>query len=239
MRKLYLFVPVLALLICAASCGTAAQEEPFSAAFTIRPPESLTEVYFDTSYAGETQIVRDDALDFDALRALYIGGLFGEETEHAARWNSRLQVALEGDFSAQDSQMLSELAMELTRVDGFPGLRETNAAQANVHIRFVKADKAQFRYDADADGRIRSAEITVPATYLSAQRGAAVRQYMMRCCGFTQTVQTTLDSVLAEHPAADLTQADFILLNILYGSVDPGADKTVCLAAFDGHFTDE
>ncbi len=238
MRKL--FIPVLCLvLLCTVSCGKAEEEEPFSAAFTIRPQESLTEVFFDTSYVGETHVVRDDALDYTALRALYIDGLFDAQTEHAARWNTPLLYALEGDFTAQDSQILSELAMDLARVDGFPGLRETTAADANVHIRFTKADNPAFLYDSDVNGRIRDVEITVPAAYLPAQRSAAVRQYMMHGCGFFRTVQTPLDSVLAENPASDLTEADYILLNILYGGVEPGADRGACLAAFDKYFTQE
>lgn len=239
MRKLFIPILCLALLLCAVSCGKAAEEEPFSAAFTIRQQESLTEVFFDTSYVGETQVVRDDALDFGALRELYIGGLFGDETERASRWNTPLLYALQGDFNTQDAQTLSELSMELARVSGFPGMRETAAADANVHIRFQKADKPQFLYDADVNGRIRSVEIIVPASYLPAQRSAAVRQYVMRGCGFFQTVQTTLDSVLSETPASDLSEADFILLNIFYGSVEPGADKAACLAAFEQYFKQE
>ena len=239
MRKVCILLLCFAVLFCAASCGKTAEEEPFSAAFTIRQPESLTEVFFDTSYTGETQVIRDDTLDFDALRALFIGSLFDEQTGCAARWNTTLQFALEGDFTMQDSQTLSDLAMELARIDGFPGLRETTAANANIRIRFQKADKPQFLYDADENGRIRSVEITVPAAYLPAQRSAAVRQYMMRGCGFFRTVPTTLDSVLAENPATDLRDADFLLLNILYGSVEPGADKNTCLAAFEQYFAQD
>lgn len=239
MRKAIILLLCFVLLLCAASCGKAAEEEPFSADFTIRPQQTLTEVFFDTSYVGETQVVRDDALDFDALRALFLEGLFGEGTEQAARWSTPLLYALEGEFTAQDAQILSELTMELARVDGFPGMRETNASDANVHIRFAKADTPDFRYSADEHGRIRTVEITVPAAYLPAQRSAVVRQYMMRGCGFFQTVQTTLDSVLAEKPASDLRDADFILLNILYGGVEPGADKAACSAAFEQYFEQE
>ena len=240
MRKASILILCLVLLLCAAACGKAAEEEPFSAAFTIRPPESLTEVFFDTSYtAPETQVIRDDTLDYDALRALYIEGLFGEETESTVRWSTPLLYALEGEFTTQDAQVLSELTMELARVNGFPGMRETTSANANVHIRFAKADKPDFRYTADEHGRIRTVNITVPASFMPAQRSAAVRQYMMRGCGFLQTVETTLDSVLAEKPASDLSDADFILLNVLYGGTEPGADKAACLAAFEGYFTQE
>ena len=240
MRKVSILFLCLVLLLCAASCGKAAEEEPFSAAFTIRPPESLTEIFFDTSYtAPETQVIRDDALDYDALRTLYIDGLFGEQTESAVRWSTPLLYALEGEFTTQDSQILSELAMELARVNGFPGMRETTSANANVHVRFERADKPEFRYAADEHGRIRTVEITVPASFMPAQRSAAVRQYMMRGCGFLQTVETTLDSVLAEKPASNLTDADFILLNVLYGGTEPGADKAACLAAFEQYFTEE
>lgn len=239
MRKLFLVSLCLVLLLCAASCGEAPEEEPFSAAYTIRPEEPLTEVFFDTSYVGETQVVHDDALDFEALRALFIGGLFGEDTERASRWDTPLLYALEGEFTSQDAQVASELAMELARVDGFPGMRETTAADANVHIRFVKADSPQFLHNTDVNGRIRSVEITIPAAYMPAQRSAAVRQYMMRGCGFFRTVPTTLDSVLAENPAADLTDADFMLLNILYTGVETGADEAACLAAFEQYFVQE
>lgn len=233
MRKLLILLLCLVLLLCAASCGSAADNEPYSAAFTIRPPESLTEVFFDTPYAGETNVYRDDALDYDALRSLFIDGLFGEDTERAARWSAPLLYAMEGAFTTQDAQTLSDVAMELARVDGFPGMRETTPSNANVHIRFQKADRPQLEYDADVNGRIRSVTITVPGNYLPVQRNAVVRQYMMRGCGFFQTVQTTLLSVLAEKPASDLSDADFILLNILYGGVEAGADKAACLAAFD------
>lgn len=239
MRKFSILTLCLVLLLCAASCGKTAEEEPFSAAFTIRPPESLTEVFFDTSYAGETQVLRDDTLDYDALRTLYVDGLFDAETERAVRWSTPLLYALEGEFTAQDAQVLSELSMELARVNGFPGMRETTAANANVQIRFAKANKPDFRYTADEHGRIRSVNITVPAAYLPAQRSAAVRQYMMRGCGFFRTVDTPLDSVLAEKPASNLTDADFILLNVLYGGTEPGADKAACLAAFEQYFTQE
>ena len=239
MRKLFILSLCVVLLCCAASCGRAAEDEPFSAAFTIRPPESLTEVFFDGTYVGQTQVIRDDTLDYDALRDLYVGSLFDEQTEQAARWSTTLQYALEGDFTQQDSQIASELAMELVRVNGFPGMRETTAANANVHIRFQKADAPQFLYNADANGCIRSVEIIVPAAYLSAQRSAIVRQYMMRGCGFLHTAQTSLDSVLAENPASDLREADFILLSILYSGVEPGADKAACLAAFDRYFAQE
>ena len=238
MRKLCIGALCIVLLLCTAACGQTV-DEPYSAAFTIRPPESLTAVYFDTPYVSETFVVRDDALDYNALRELYIGSLFGAETEYAARWSTPLLYALEGEFTTQDAQTMSALAVELARTDGFPGMRETAAADANVHIRFQKSDTPLFRYDADASGRIRSVEITVPSAYLPVQRNAIVRQYMMRGCGFFQTVQTTLDSVLAQRPASDLRDADFILLNILYGGVEPGADKAACLAAFDQFFSGE
>lgn len=236
MRKVFLLILCLALPLCAASCGKTAEEEPFSAAFTIRQPTQPTEVFFDTSYTGETQVVRDDTLDYNALRALYIEGLFSAQTQSAVRWNTALLYALEGDFSTQDAKVMSDLAIELVRVNGFPGMRETTSENANVHIRFAKADKPDFRYTADEHGRMRSATILIPAAYLPAQRSAAVRQYMMRACGFLQTVQTEMDSVLAENPASDLSDADFILLNVLYGIVEPGADKTACLTAFEQYF---
>jgi hypothetical protein len=239
MRNLLLVVLCLSLLLCAASCGLTAEEEPFSAAFTIRPPESLTEVFFDTSYAGETFVQRDDALDFDALRMLFLDGLFDEQTEHAARWNTPLLYALEGEFTTQDAQVLSDLAMELARVNGFPGMRETTSADANVHISFDKATRPQVLPYTDADGRIRSVQITIPSAYLPVQRSAAVRQYMMRACGFFHTARTTLDSVLAERPASDLREADYILLNILYSGVEAGDDKDACLEAFEQYFAEE
>ena len=240
MRKLFIGLLCLVLLLCAASCGQAADNEPYSAAFTIRPPESLTEVFFDTPYVkDETRVIRDDALDYDALRSLFLDGLFGEDGERAARWNAPLLVALEGAFTTQDAQTLSDLAMDLARVDGFPGMRETNPADANVRIRFDAASSPQMLYDADVNGRIRSVEITVPSAYLPVQRAATMRQYLMRGCGFFYTAQTSLDSVLAERPASDLTDADFILLGILYGGVESGADKNACRAAFEKYFAEE
>ena len=240
MRKFSILILCLVLLLCAASCGKATEEEPFSAAFTIRPPESLTEVFFDTSYAGNTRVLRDDTLDYDALRALFIDSLLGSEADgHAARWSTSILYALEGEFTTQDAQTMSDLSMELARIIGFPGMRETTSANANVHIRFERADGAQVIPYTDADGHIRSVQITVPSSYLPAQRSAALRQRIMHACGFFHTAQTALDSVLAERPASDLREADYILLSILYGGVEAGDDKKACLAAFERYFAEE
>lgn len=239
MRKPFVILLCLALLLCAASCGKAAEEEPFSAAFTIRPEESLTEVFFDTSYAGETKILRDDTLDYDALRALFMDSLFDEDTAHAARWSTALLYALEGEFTTQDAQVLSELSMDLARVNGFPGMRETTSGNANVHIRFEKASAPQVFPFTDEEGHIRSVQITIPSAYLPAQRSASVRRYMMHACGFFHSAQTTLDSVLSDRPASDLQEADYILLNILYSCVEAGDDKDACLAAFERYFAQE
>ena len=226
---------LLALLPVLTSCGDTASEEPFSAAFTIRPEQEPTEVYFDVTYTGETQQIRSDALDADALRALFAQSLFGAEGEAAVRWASPVRYALAGAFTPEDAQTLSAVAASLTRVSGFPSIRETAAANdAALLVRFDETEQVQFLPETDEKGRILSVQITIPADWDAPQRAAALYRYAMRACGFFYTVQTPLDTVLsADMPADMLTDADYILLEALYGSIEPGDAKTVCLEQFD------
>ncbi|MBQ7541634.1 MAG: hypothetical protein IJT44_05015 [Clostridia bacterium] len=222
------------LLPALAACGAAEEEEPFSAAFTIRPEPTLTAVYYDTSYVGETRVLPGDTLDAGVLRALFLEALFGEEAQYAVRWTSDVQYALSGSFADHDAQTVSDIADALDRVDGFPGIRETTADRANVRIVFTDAAQVQFLPETDAAGRILSVQITVPSSWDGARRAAALHQTMMRACGFFYTVQTPLESVLRQDSPADaLTEADRILLDALYGGVEAGDGEDVCMEKFD------
>ena len=228
-----------ALLLCVlllglTACGAPIEEEPFSAAFTIRPEPELTEVYFDTSYAEETQILYDDALNADQLRALFAQALFGADAAIAVRWVSPVRYVLRGSFTADDAQTVSDLAADLKTVPAFPGIRETTADDANLEIRFSEAGQVRFSPKTDGSGRILSAQITIPQTLESAQRKAALYQSILRACGFFFTAHTPLESVLSEDtPAAALTEADWAMLHVLYGSIEPGESEDVCLQKFD------
>lgn len=232
MRKGFLLLSAV-LLVGLSACGAPAEEEPFSAAFTIRPEPSATEVFFDTSYAGETQVVRSDALDESALRTLFVQALFGTGGETAARWTTTVQYALTGAAKAEDEKNVADLAANLAHISGFPVVRETSPDSANLHIRFDDTQTPQFRPQIDDSGRIQSVQITIPASYDVLQRRAALNEALMRACGFLYTAQTPLDSVLSkEKPAASLTDADWTLLEVLYGYLEPGDAKDVALSAF-------
>ena len=233
MRKACALILPLLLLILTA-CGNTEAEEPFSAAFTIRPEQKPTEVYFDVTYNSETQQLRSDALNADAVRALFAQSLFGSEGETAVRWISPVRYTLAGKYTDEDSRTLADLASSLAHVSGFPSVRETTVGDGNLHIRFDDVSSIQFQPATDAAGRIQSVQITIPYEWDAAQRSAALHQSIMRACGFFYTTQTPLDSVLSSDlPAASLSDADYLLLETLYGSIEPGETKDACLEKLD------
>lgn len=230
MRKGLILIPIV--LLALAGCG-GGEEELFSARYTIRPEPEPTQVYFDVTYTDETQVIRSDAMDADAVCALFSQALFGTQDGAAVRWVSPVRYAAVGAYTAEDTQAVADFVSALSHVSGFPAVQAVSMRDANLLIRFENTDQVQFKHSTDAHGRILSADITIPSDWDAAQRSAAVNRYGMRACGFFYSVRTPLDSVLSDSvPAASLTDADYMLLEGLYGSIEPGEEKAVCLQKF-------
>ena len=243
MKKLIL--PCLVLLLCLSACSfQAEEEEPFSAAFTIRPPESLTEIYYEiplpSGESPDTYTTLPDAdhtLRLDDLRSLMEQSMFGTKPDATvSMWTTQIRYALDGSFTDDDSTALSDMAADLVQIAAFPGMREADAKTANVTVCFDDVQKAQLSYDIGANGEILSGEITIPSALPAYQRSALLQEKMFRLFGFFHDAQTTLDSVLAEEPAASVTEADLVILESVYGQFSPGMTKDAANEAFTDAF---
>ena len=241
MKKKLIVLCVVPLLLLAA-CGKAEEEEPFSAAFTIRPPESLTEVYYEVPMPNETgsgTTLPSDAntLRLQDLQELMSQSMFGEkEDASVCLWTQQVRYTLEGSFTEDDRTALTNMAQTLMQIAPFPGIRETDAKSANVIVHFADVSDAQFTYTADANGAITAGQMTIPSALSSWQRSALLEKTMFRLFGFFYKTDTHLSSVLAEEPAASLTEADLIVLETVYGQLQPGMTKDDAVSAFSNAF---
>ena len=236
----------LAALLCLSACSLqmTEDEEPFSAAFTIRPPESLTEVYYDIPLStengeqpGTTLPDADHTLRLEDLRGLMTQSVFGENADATVcLWQKQICYTLEGSFTEEDRAALTGMAQTLVQISPFPGMRETTADSANVTVHFTDTDKAQFTCTTDANGVITSGQITIPSSLPTWQRSALLEEKMFRLFGFPNAVQTPLESVLAQKPASTLTEADLIVLETVYGHMQPGMTQTDAVNAFTEAF---
>ncbi len=231
------------LCLCGCSLFSAEDTEPFSAAFTIRTTAKPTEIFFDVPYKEDTQVSDDanktisgDALNFNDLRRLFSASLFSGEGDTTHLWHSQIRYCLQGNFTAWDTNAVAGVSRELVGVAGFPGMRQTTESDANVFIRFTQDVKGNFTYECDGADVMRSAVITIPERLSSDQRQAMIEQYLMHLCGFFHTTETPLDSVLSNDPASALTEVDLMMLDILYGEMQAGMTRDVCMHAFDAHF---
>lgn len=247
MKKLFLLLLCPLLLLAACGVQNEEEEEPFSADFTIRPPESLTDVYYDIPMPSEADVSADEAnpvvpdgataLRYDDLRALFADAMFGGEPEAcAALWTQQVRYAPEGSWTQEDLDLLSDMAQDLTQIAPFPGMRQTDVRNANVIVHFADVPDAQFTYTLDADGAIVQGQITIPSKLPPGQRNALLAEKMFRLFGFFHTAETPLDSVLAEDPADYMTETDLILLEIAYGQTESGMKQAVCMEKFAEHF---
>ena len=229
-------------LLLFAACGKTEDEEPFSAAFTIRPPESLTEVYYEIPMPSEqasstTLPDADHTLRLEDLRALLVQSVFGGKPDaFVCLWKEQVRYVLDGSFTEDDRSALSDMAADLTQIAPFPGMRETNAENANVIVHFADVPTAQFTFTKDAGGAITAGQITIPSSLPSRQRNALLQEKMFRLFGFFYDAQTPLDSVLAPEPADALTEPDLILLETMYGQLSAGMTKAQAEQAFTNAF---
>ena len=238
-------IPCLILLLCLTACSLQSEEEePFSAAFTIRPKETLTEVYYEIplstdpgEISGTTLPDADHTLRLEDLRSLMTQSVFAGKADAVVHlWTEQIRYTLDGDFTDDDRNVLSGLAADLVQISAFPGMRETDAQNASVVVHFADADKAQFTYTLDADGAVTAGQITIPSSLPAWQRGALLEENMFRLFGFFYDAQTSLDSLLAEEPADAVTEADLILLETVYGQMQSGMTKDDAETAFTNHF---
>lgn len=254
MKKWLLLCLTPLLLLSACSILASPDDEPFSAEFTIRPPESLTEVFFDipvpsettqleqtlpthTSVTPVTEIPDVNTLPLQDLRDLMTQAMFDDSADaSAALWTNQIRYTLVGSFTQEDQTALSDMASDLVQISAFPGLRETDADSANVVVQFTDASAASSRFERASDGVIVSGEVTIPAAASPAERKAMLQEKMFRLFGFPNAVQTSLDSVLAQHPASYMTEADLIVLETVYQQMTPGMDKAACTRAFTQYF---
>ena len=243
MKKLALLC--LVLLLCLSACSLRAEEEePFSAAFTIRPRESATEVYYDVPLpsesvpaVGTTLPDADHTLRLEDLRSLMTQSMFGEKADAVAcLWTTQVRYTLRGDFTEDDRTALSSMAQDLVQIAAFPGMRETEDKTANVIVRFTDAPTAQLTYQVDANKNVTSGEITIPSVLPASRRDALLQEKMFRLFGFFYAADTPLDSVLAEKPAASLTEADLIVLETVYGQFQAGMTRDDAVKAFSDPF---
>ena len=233
MRKLMALI-LLLLLPLLTACGAAESEEPFSAKFTIRPEEEPTDVYYDLTYNEETRQLRSDALDAAAVRTLFAQSLFGDEGKTAIRWVSPVRYTLTGRYTSEDARTVSDLAASLRHISGFPDMRPSADDEGNLRIHFEPSAEIVFLPAVDEAGRIQSVQISIPSDWDTAKRSAALHRNLMRACGFFYTSSAALDSVLSgETPSAMLSDADYLLLETLYGSIEPGDTKESCLEKLD------
>lgn len=230
------------LLLCVLLAGLTActvsekEEEPFSAAFTIRETSAPTEVFFGEPVPAVGSADLPDSLSYDAIEHLFVTSLFGDQGQVLCLWNQPIQYALNGGFSQMDAQTAGEIADALSDVSGFPGIRETTADQANVQITFADVPAADCNIAADSNGNILRAEITIP-TNGKFDRAKALRQSLFRICGMLYHAETVLDTVNAEsYAAAKPTDTDWMLMDILYSEMQAGMSKEECRTALDAHF---
>ena len=244
MKKAIACVLAAALLgLCGCSLFSNPDDEPFSAAFTIRTTAKPTEVFFDVPYSetrvseADTKTYRSDALNFTALRNLFVTSIFsGAEDATAHLWKSQIRYSMQGNYTAWDTDAISGVSRDLVGVAGFPGMRATSENDANVFIRFTSDVQGSVSVDVDDSGVIRSGTVVIPQRLSNDQRQALIEQSLVRLCGLPNTVETTLDSVLSRNPASSITEVDLILLDILYGEIQPGMTRDMAQHAFDAHF---
>ena len=219
------------------------EEQSFSAEYTIRTTAKPTEVFFDVPYSESviteeaTRAYRSDALDFTELRQLFSDSVFADSDDTLHMWQNQIRYCIEGATSSADTNELSEISRELISVSGFPGMRETTQSDANVYIRFTDDVKSSVTLETDSSGVVHSGTIIIPNVLPTDKRKALLEQSVMQLCGFEDTVHTQLDSVLRiDAPSDSLTEVDLILLDILYGEMQPGMTRSACLYIFDAHF---
>ena len=236
---------ILTVLMCLCGCSlfSSPEDEPFSAAFTIRTTAKPTEVYFDVPYSesfvfeGATSTYSSDALNFRDLRSLFAASVFTNADDTVHLWQSQIRYCMSGSYTAWDTDAVTSVARDLVSVTRFPGMRETAEKDANVIIRFTQDTQASVSYETDGAGVMRTGTIVIPQRLPNDQRQALIEQSVMQLCGFLHTADTPLDSVLnKDKPASSLTEVDLILLDILYGEIQPEMSRDACLHAFDAHF---
>ena len=246
MRKTIAIVLATALLcLCGCSLFSSDDKEPFSAAFTIRTTGQPTEIFFDVPYSEEdtnnakstTKTFASDSLNFGDLRNLFAKSVFPDKEDVTHMWQGQIRYCLQGGYTAWDSNAVADVCRDLIGVSGFPGMRQTTASNANVTIRFSDAAEGSFDFDIDSSQVIRGGVITIPQHLSNDERQALIDRYLMQLCGFVNTVDTPLDSVLNKNdPAPALTEVDLILLDILYGEMESDMSRNLCLHTFDAHF---
>ena len=248
MKRLLLLLLCLPILF--AACGLQSadeEEEPFSADFTIRPPESLTDVYYEIPLSteadekvlstGTTIPEGASTMRYEDLRDMMRQAMFTSVSDAAAAlWTQPVRYTLEGSFTEEDSSFMNDLATDLIQITSFPGLRETTPKEANVIVHFADVPEAQFTYTKSSGGAITQGQITIPSGVPAWQREKLIAEKMFRLFGFFYPVNTPLESVLAEEGADYLTQADLILLEVVYGQMEPGMAKADCIQRFDSYF---